>query len=87
MTASFKDRNQRQLKMRMFESIRQGLQEAVDFAEGKTVKAVVHDLSPPDVKAVREHVGMTQAAPPSESPPCAEARSLIPAWHTRPESE
>lgn len=42
--------------MSMFESIRQGLQEAIDFAEGKPkpVKAV----SPPDVKAVREHVGM-----------------------------
>lgn len=74
MTASFKDRNQGQRKMSMFESIRQGLQEAVDFAEGKSVKAVVHDLSPPDVKAVHEHVGMTQAAPPSESPPCAPAR-------------
>ncbi len=47
--------------MSMFESIRQGLQDAIDFAEGKPVKAVVHDVSPPDVKAVREHVGMTQA--------------------------
>lgn len=74
MTASFKDRNQGQRKMRMFESIRQGLQEAIDFAEWKSVKAVVHDLSPPDGKAVHEHVGMTQAAPPSESPPCAPAR-------------
>jgi len=46
--------------MSMFESIRQGLQEAVAFAEGKPVEAVVHDLSPLDVKAVREHVGMTQ---------------------------
>ncbi|HSN24316.1 MAG TPA: hypothetical protein VLS45_09170 [Methylomicrobium sp.] len=60
--------------MRMFESLRQGLREAVDFADGKPVKAVVHDVSPPDVKAVREHVGMTQAAPHSESPPCAPAR-------------
>ncbi len=47
--------------MSMFESIRQGLQEAIDFAEGKPVKAIVHDVSSPDVKAVREHVGMTQA--------------------------
>ena len=46
--------------MSMVESIRQGLQEAVAFAEGKPVEAVVHDLSPLDVKAVREHVGMTQ---------------------------
>ena len=44
----------------MVESIRQGLQEAVAFAEGKPVEAVVHELSPLDVKAVREHVGMTQ---------------------------
>jgi putative transcriptional regulator len=43
-----------------FESIRQGLREAVDFAQGKPVKAVVHEVTPPDVKAVREHVGMTQ---------------------------
>jgi putative transcriptional regulator len=46
--------------MSMFESIRQGLQEAVDLAEGKPIEAVVHELSPLDVKAVREHVGMTQ---------------------------
>lgn len=65
--------------MRIFESIRQGLQEAVDFAEGK---AVVHDLSMPDVKAVHEHVGMTQAAPPSESPPCAPARPHPSLAHT-----
>lgn len=68
--------------MRMFESILQGLQDAVDFAEGKTVKAVVHDLSQPYVKAVREHVGMTQAAPPSESPPCAEAQPHPSLAHT-----
>jgi putative transcriptional regulator len=44
-----------------FESIKQGLQEAVEFSQGKPVKAVVHEVSPLDVKAVREHVGMTQA--------------------------
>lgn len=38
----------------MVESIRQGLQDA-DFEEGKLVKAVVHDVSPPDVKAVHGH--------------------------------
>lgn len=65
--------------MRMFESIRQGLQDAVDFAEGKPVKAVVHDVSPPDVKTVHEHVGKNLRL--------ALRRSLIPAWHTRPESE
>lgn len=65
--------------MRMFESLRQGLQEAVDFAEGKPVKAVVHDVSPPGVKTVHEHVGKNLRL--------ALRRSLIPAWHTRPESE
>jgi putative transcriptional regulator len=45
----------------MFESIQKGLREAIDFAEGKPIKAVVHDISPLDVKEVREHVGMTQA--------------------------
>ena len=44
-----------------FESIKQGLLEAVEFSRGKPVKAVVHEVSPLDVKAVREHVGMTQA--------------------------
>ncbi len=47
--------------MSMFESILQGLHEAIDFAEGKPVKALVHNVSAPDVKALREHVGMTQA--------------------------
>ncbi len=44
----------------VFESMQQGLREAVDFAKRKPVKAVVHEVTPPDVKAVREHVGMTQ---------------------------
>ncbi len=43
-----------------FESIQQGLREAIDFAEGKPVTAIVHAVSPVDVKAIREHVGMTQ---------------------------
>ena len=55
MTASFKQ------EMSMFESIQQGLKEAIDFSEGKPVKAIEHDVSSPNVKAVREHVGMTQA--------------------------
>lgn len=45
-----------------FESIKQGLQEAIAHAQGKSVKAVIH--KPPaslDVKAVRQQVGMTQA--------------------------
>ena len=43
-----------------FESIQQGLCEAIEFAEGKPVKAIVHDVSSLDVKAIRQHIGMTQ---------------------------
>lgn len=43
-----------------FESIKQGLNEAIAHAEGKSVKAVIHDVSPMDVKAIRGKVGMTQ---------------------------
>jgi putative transcriptional regulator len=45
-----------------FETIKQGLQEAIAHAKGRSIKAVIHQ--PParlDVKAVRQHVGMTQA--------------------------
>ena len=44
-----------------FESITQGLTEAIDFAQGKTSKAVVHEFSPIDVKAIREKIGMSQS--------------------------
>jgi len=44
-----------------FESIKQGLTEAIDFAQGKTSKAVVHEFSPIDVKAVRQKIGMSQS--------------------------
>ena len=43
-----------------FDSIKQGLTEAIDFAQGTSQKAVVHEFSPLDVKAIREHVGMSQ---------------------------
>jgi len=43
-----------------FDSIRQGLNEAIEFAQGQETKAVVHEFSPPDVKAIREKLGMTQ---------------------------
>jgi putative transcriptional regulator len=43
-----------------FESIRKGLQEAIEHAEGKPVKAIVHKPESVDVKAIREKVGMTQ---------------------------
>ena len=44
-----------------FKSIKQGLSEAIDFSRGKATKAVVHEFSPMDVKAVRKKVGMSQS--------------------------
>ena len=43
-----------------FSSIKQGLEEALDFSEGKVTKAVVHKFDSVDVKAVRAKVGMSQ---------------------------
>ncbi len=43
-----------------FESIKQGLTEAVEFAQGQTSGAVVKKFAPLDIKAVRAKVGMTQ---------------------------
>ena len=43
-----------------FESIKQGLDEALEFSKGKIVKAVVHEFSPVDVKKISEQIGMTQ---------------------------
>lgn len=43
-----------------FESIKQGLQEAVQFAEGNTSQAQVFRPGPVDVKIIRSAVGMTQ---------------------------
>ena len=43
-----------------FESIEQGLTEAVAFARGENKEAIVHELSPLDAKAIRTTVGMTQ---------------------------
>jgi len=44
-----------------FKSIEQGLREAIHFADGKPSKAIVHEVSAVDVKAIRESVSMTQA--------------------------
>lgn len=46
---------------RTFESIKQGLDEALEFSKGKKRKAVVHKFSPVDVKNVRANVGMSQS--------------------------
>ncbi len=43
-----------------FNSIKQGLKEAVDFSEGKYPEAVVHQFSAIDVKNIRLKMGMTQ---------------------------
>ena len=44
-----------------FQSIRSGLEQAIEHAEGKAVQAKVHRLSPLDVKAIRTKVGMSQS--------------------------
>lgn len=44
-----------------FESIKQGLEEAIAHAKGELTNAAIHNPSTPiDVKAVRKKVGMTQ---------------------------
>ncbi len=43
-----------------FDSIKAGLEEAIDHASGKSSKAVVHRFEPVDVKAIRAQVGMSQ---------------------------
>ena len=44
----------------MFESIKKGLTEAVDFSEDNCKQATVHQFDPIDVKAIRSNVQMTQ---------------------------
>lgn len=43
-----------------FESIKSGLNQAISHTKGEPVKAVVHEITPLDVKAIRSKVGMTQ---------------------------
>ncbi len=43
-----------------FDSIKQGLSEALEFSKGKKSKAVVHEFTPVDVKNIRSQVGMSQ---------------------------
>jgi putative transcriptional regulator len=43
-----------------FESIKRGLEEAIEFAQGKPSKAIVHQLSALDIKRIRSDAGMTQ---------------------------
>ena len=44
----------------MFNSIKKGLEEAVDYSKGKCPKAVIHEFSSIDVKNVRSKIGMSQ---------------------------
>lgn len=43
-----------------FESMKSGLNQAISHAKGESVKAIIHKISPLDVKAIRSKVGMTQ---------------------------
>ncbi len=43
-----------------FESIKQGLVEAIEYSEGKKEGAIAHEFSEIDVKAIRKRLGMTQ---------------------------
>ncbi len=43
-----------------FDSIKQGLTEALEFSKGNKTKAIVHEFSPLDVKNIRAKIGMTQ---------------------------
>ena len=43
-----------------FDSIKQGLDEALEFSKGKKNTAVVHKYTPLDVKNIRAKVGMSQ---------------------------
>jgi len=44
-----------------FSSIKQGLEEALEFSHGKVGKAVIHKFSPLDLKNIRAKVGMSQS--------------------------
>ena len=43
-----------------FDSIKQGLGEALEFSKGQKGKAVIHEFTPVDVKNIRAQVGMSQ---------------------------
>jgi putative transcriptional regulator len=43
-----------------FDSIKQGLDEAIEYSKGNKGKAVVHEFTAVDVKKIRAKVGMSQ---------------------------
>ncbi|WP_228766183.1 hypothetical protein [Pelagerythrobacter aerophilus] len=55
--------------MSVFESIRQGLAEAIDFAEGKPTGARVHQVEVPkvNVAAIRASTGLCKPPSPTTS--------------------
>lgn len=44
-----------------FESIQQGLKEAIEMVQGKKTGAIVHEISSIDVASLRNKIGMTQS--------------------------
>ncbi len=44
-----------------FDSIKKGLNQAIEFSKGESPKAIVHKFSALDVKNIRAKVGMSQS--------------------------
>ncbi len=44
----------------VFNSIKQGLTEAIEYNQGKSKKAIVHEFTAVDVKAIRKKIAMSQ---------------------------
>jgi len=44
----------------LFNSIKQGLNEAIEYSKNKCPKAIVHKFSPIDVKNIRANMSMSQ---------------------------
>lgn len=45
---------------KVYDSIKTGMEEAIDFSQGHVSLAVIHKISPIDVKNIRADVGMSQ---------------------------
>ena len=43
-----------------FDSIKQGLEEAIDYSKGQAIEARTYEPEPIDIKGLRSEVGMTQ---------------------------
>ena len=44
-----------------YDSIKKGFDEAIELANGKKTKAIVHEFTPVDVKNIRSNIGMSQS--------------------------